>query len=424
MENKELQNLVTLLESRQDFRRFSGYYIDSTGNILSEEQINEQEWLDNVQSVLDWVGIIPVIGDAVDVINALIYFTRAGIDGEFMPNGLNGLITCIAIIPVVGSAISIPLKAAFKAIPVAAASKVIKELMQGSGEQAAKMFTKESAGASGAAAKELTSLQSLLLKNKDKILSGTKKMKSLFNALAVIPLTKVDDKLAAAGVKLIEKLEKFLLTLSEQSVEAAGKMAGDAATKTAKEASSRLVIKSIPVGRLTKNGRLAAKGFGWTKAGHKRMFYASQDMFANYLLKEGASKLPKELTSELAEQASKNLASRGVRNASQEELAREFSNILIVNESRYFDDFLKSASFNDRAQRFIRTITDPSIVKDAMGWAGTIRKMGVKGIKASATSFPSEEDYRDEREFERNQDDIMIKDKEKEGSYYGKKRNV
>jgi hypothetical protein len=59
-----------------------------------------------LQTVLDFAGLIPIIGDALDVINAVIYFWR---DKYF-----EGFLSLIAIIPVVGSVISLGVKGAIK----------------------------------------------------------------------------------------------------------------------------------------------------------------------------------------------------------------------------------------------------------------------------------------------------------------------
>ena len=66
----------------------------------------EIPWLDTLQTVLDFAGLIPIIGDALDVINAVIYFWR---DKYF-----EGFLSLIAIIPVVGSVISLGVKGAIK----------------------------------------------------------------------------------------------------------------------------------------------------------------------------------------------------------------------------------------------------------------------------------------------------------------------
>ena len=128
-EDKEIKELKTLLEENQrQLNLLTFDYKENSGDNTNKTQINEQKWLDNVQTVFDWAGLVPVYGDAIDIINALISFTRASVQGKFMPHGLNGIISVIAIIPVVGSVIAIPFKMIFKFIPVASATKIIKEL--------------------------------------------------------------------------------------------------------------------------------------------------------------------------------------------------------------------------------------------------------------------------------------------------------
>ena len=67
----------------------------------------EIPWLDTMQTILDWAGLIPVIGDALDILNAVIYFFR----GKYF----EGFLSLIAIIPVIGSVIKLGIKGAFKA---------------------------------------------------------------------------------------------------------------------------------------------------------------------------------------------------------------------------------------------------------------------------------------------------------------------
>jgi hypothetical protein len=81
----------------------------------------EMPWLDTLQTVLDFAGLIPVIGDALDVINAIIYFWRE--------KYFEGFLSLIAIIPVVGSVISLGVKGAFKGIKTAiGGSKILSKV--------------------------------------------------------------------------------------------------------------------------------------------------------------------------------------------------------------------------------------------------------------------------------------------------------
>ena len=81
----------------------------------------EIPWLDTLQTVLDFAGLIPIIGDALDVINAIIYFWRE--------KYFEGFLSLIAIIPVVGSVISLGVKGAFKGIKTAVGgSKILSKV--------------------------------------------------------------------------------------------------------------------------------------------------------------------------------------------------------------------------------------------------------------------------------------------------------
>ena len=67
-------------------------------------------WADILQTIGDWAGLIPGYGDAIDICNALIYFGRG--------KRTEGLLSLIAIVPVVGSIIKLGVKNGFKMIKV------------------------------------------------------------------------------------------------------------------------------------------------------------------------------------------------------------------------------------------------------------------------------------------------------------------
>ena len=81
------------------------------------EPTGSEKFFNQLQFVLDLVGFIPVIGDVVDLINAVIYLMR---DRYF-----EAILSFIAIIPVVGSVIKFSAKASFRAASKAS-SKAIK----------------------------------------------------------------------------------------------------------------------------------------------------------------------------------------------------------------------------------------------------------------------------------------------------------
>jgi hypothetical protein len=63
-------------------------------------------WADILQTIGDWAGLIPGYGDAIDIVNALIYFGRG--------KRTEGLLSLIAVVPVVGSIIKLGVKNGFK----------------------------------------------------------------------------------------------------------------------------------------------------------------------------------------------------------------------------------------------------------------------------------------------------------------------
>ena len=66
----------------------------------------EASWLDGLQTVLDVIGFVPVYGDFVDAVNALIYFGR----GKWF----DGILSMLAIIPLIGSALKVSIKSIYK----------------------------------------------------------------------------------------------------------------------------------------------------------------------------------------------------------------------------------------------------------------------------------------------------------------------
>jgi len=89
--------------------------------------------IDMFQTTLDWLGFIPGFGDILDAVNAIIYFAR----GMY----LDGTLSLIAIIPVIGSGIKLSFKGAFKALGSAsAASRIWKQAANGSTDDLVKFY--------------------------------------------------------------------------------------------------------------------------------------------------------------------------------------------------------------------------------------------------------------------------------------------
>mgnify|MGYP003626881602 FL=1 len=107
---EELNHQEGLLFEGMLYTRGDGYrnnqlleIYDSNGKLLLTEGV-----IDDVQSVLDYAGFIPGIGDALDAVNAIIYMVRK--------KWVMGALSLVAVIPVVGSVIATPFKALHKLI--------------------------------------------------------------------------------------------------------------------------------------------------------------------------------------------------------------------------------------------------------------------------------------------------------------------
>ncbi len=85
-----------------DISQSPQFKVDADGKAIGTDAT-----MDTIQTVLDIVGFIPVIGDIIDIINAIIYYFR----GRYFEAALS----VIAVIPVVGSVIKWGAKGAMKA---------------------------------------------------------------------------------------------------------------------------------------------------------------------------------------------------------------------------------------------------------------------------------------------------------------------
>ena len=95
---------------------FQSFYAKVEADKVKDEQkAAGAGLLDTFQTVLDWAGFVPVIGDAIDVINAAIYFIRY-LYSNVSTYLWQALFSLIAVIPMVGSVIAGILKSGYKGI--------------------------------------------------------------------------------------------------------------------------------------------------------------------------------------------------------------------------------------------------------------------------------------------------------------------
>ena len=98
---------------------------DSNGKLLLTEG-----WMDEVQSVLDYAGFIPGIGDLFDALNATLYL--------FRKKWILGGLSFVAAVPIVGSIIATPFKLLHKLVGKTLAKIFTK--MTSNGKAAANIF--------------------------------------------------------------------------------------------------------------------------------------------------------------------------------------------------------------------------------------------------------------------------------------------
>ncbi len=101
------------------------YKLPAVPTNVATADADSDEWgaIDYFQTVLDFAGFIPGIGDIIDVINAAIYFARE--------KYVDGFLSLIAVIPVVGSFIATGMKVAFKAVGFGKVSRALRKAMKG-----------------------------------------------------------------------------------------------------------------------------------------------------------------------------------------------------------------------------------------------------------------------------------------------------
>ena len=89
--------------------------------------VGDRQFIDYLQTAMDWLGFIPGYGDVIDVINAIIYFAR----GKYV----DGLLSMIAIVPFVGSFVSKGLRAGIKTVGKTGFNKAIYAASKGNRKQ-------------------------------------------------------------------------------------------------------------------------------------------------------------------------------------------------------------------------------------------------------------------------------------------------
>ena len=202
-----------IFEGVNSYRPINGYrnnQLIETYDNKGKQLINEG-MVDTVQSVLDYAGFIPGIGDLLDGINALIYLIRKK---YFL-----GVTSLVAVIPVVGSVIATPFKAAHKLLGKAAnklGSILGKAISNGKGAATELIKLLQSGG---------TKLKAVTGKIYNAISKSTSKINSFLDKIIPTLNNKIKDyscgyfALPTAFVKsgntIIKQLKQFFSQLSK-----------------------------------------------------------------------------------------------------------------------------------------------------------------------------------------------------------------
>jgi len=103
--DESARNTANLEFKVGDIQKRGSIAIYNILNTVEEKPLTEKEkWVDRIHTALDWAGWIPGYGDIADVINSIWYFA----EGEYF----EALLSAIAIIPLVGSAMKATIKGA------------------------------------------------------------------------------------------------------------------------------------------------------------------------------------------------------------------------------------------------------------------------------------------------------------------------
>jgi len=339
--------------------------------IVSEEEknqilekyniISEQNWLDKAQQIADYVGLVPGIGDAVDFINGIVYFARAINQGNFHPHGLNGLLSFVGIIPVVGSTVTLSLRTLFKGLPVNVTADIIRKIGDGNSSAAANTLVQSVANNPNT-----SKMLQTIANNKSGISKGVKMIINTLVPIKRLIPGQIDDKIIDFIIKLVVSIGDFLTKAGGNVVSTAGRVVG------------KLVVSEIPQAYLTRQGRLRL-GNSWTSPGKKRFLYSIQDSFKSYLFKQGGmSKLPKDIRDAIHKQAKSNIDKIGQAD-NYDLYSREFTNLLILNYTKYINDFIGGSGFKGWFNTFIRSM-DPKVVVEVKG---TLRHLMTSGYKSA-----------------------------------------
>jgi len=207
---------------------------------VTADETPENPVLDNIQTFLDWAGLIPVFGDVLDAINAVIYFWR-GLYFE-------GFLSCIAIIPVVGSILKLGAKAAFKgSAATLKANKLVQNWFLKGDTKAMAKLTSDLVASGKISASEMQTIGSFFNGTSKQLKGAAKAAESFPGGTSISKnLDDAADALGNGGKSINKTVDKIVSDKAKK--EAAEKLAADGAKgwKTPKKIMNFMTGNLIP----------------------------------------------------------------------------------------------------------------------------------------------------------------------------------
>lgn len=319
----------------------------------------QHETLDLLNTVLDWAGFIPGVGDALDVINGVIYYYRCKVLKE--DKWLDVLFSAIAAIPFIGSNISIGFKTAARS---AKGNKLAFQIRH--------MFKSPSKKATAEAERlwELLLDEKVLTPKQLQLIAKKQYIKGLGNMLRRSKKP-VSDVIGTAHVKqfdeFADKLDELQKGLSNIAGISRGQgKKGDLTVDFFKQVSKESPGKSLSfVGKI--QGKINKGFFGRIK-GIKGYPAQEVNRMAN-MMQQGFRKSMKGSPDKIAT-LSRSMGNSGEFYRDMQQMARSFDNIppkqLAEFQSELAETIRKSSEINPSKLKQVKQ-TKTSMMRDMFG---------------------------------------------------------
>lgn len=318
----------------------------------SEEEVtapaDDEELIDKIQFYLDFAGFVPFIGDAIDIANGLIYLIRAQKRPAFY---VDALLSLLALAPVIGSIIAVPMRIAFKSAKKFLKPNVLKQVFKGQKSWDEILDVLSNKQLLGDAALDANSLETLAQYGDDiaKTLNdGTQALLSRF------PDTGTIRDLA----KQSEDMQKIIVRLGDDAAAAAQRLKTGGQFATLKSANNVLdpsVISNLGTklvgGFIKDTTKITLRGIGKFMFSSKlwNAVAAGDDVILKPLIKQSSKQFTELMTKSGAYPALFRKAMRSVDT--------------VTGQLKFSDDVLDALNTSLRRGGFNKTISSASELK-------------------------------------------------------------